>query len=85
MKRWLKKVEALGARMSLHELSDGGWSCLLMPADVPEEPILFPYAVRREARFQGDAIRAALAGYAPPFRTYAEGYAAATGGRRHPW
>ena len=85
MKRWKRKVETAGARMELCEMSDGEWVCLLVPADTPDEPILRPYSVRSSNRFRDDAIRAALAAYDPEHRTYAEQYAAATGGLRHPW
>ncbi len=86
MKRWNKKVEALGARMWLRELSDGTeWACYLTPADTPREPILRPFVARGVSRFRDDAIRAAIESYDPEFRTYAEFYASRTGGRRHPW
>jgi len=86
MKRWERKVAALGARMWLHELSDGtGWVCVLLPADTPREPIYRAYMSRAMATFRDDAIRAAIANYDPPFRTYAEHYAHLTNGRKHPW
>jgi hypothetical protein len=73
MKRWQKKIDALGARMWLHEWANGnGWSCVLQPADTPPDPMFFPYTSRGYSRFRDDAIRYAIANYDPPFRTYAE-------------
>lgn len=94
MKRWLRKVEPLGARMELREHADG-WSCYLVPVDAPPEPVLRPRTGFATQPFRDAAIRAALASYAsgglyhrptePIFCTFAEHYAHATGGRRHPW